>query len=47
MRTIAEDYFDFYDIFKEKYSENLKSRNIKILSDFIDNKNNIIEFHKK
>lgn len=47
MRTIAEDYFDFYDIFKEKYSENLKSRNIKILSDFIDNKKNIIEFHKK
>lgn len=47
MRTIAEDYFDFYDILKEKYSENLKSRNIKILSDFIDNKNNIIEFHKK
>jgi hypothetical protein len=47
MRTIAQEYFDFYEIFKEKYSETLRSRNIKILSDFIDNKNNIIEFHKK
>ena len=46
MRTIAEDYFGFYEIFKEKYCENLKSRNVKILSDFLDNKGNIIEFHK-
>ncbi len=47
MKTIVQEYFDFFMIFKEKYSETLKSKNVKILSDFIDNKNNIIEFHKK
>ena len=47
MRTIAEEYFDFYAIFTEKYSGSLQSRNVKILSYFIDNKDNIIKFHKK
>jgi hypothetical protein len=47
MRSIVEDYFEFYETFKEKYSEILKSRNVKILSSFLVNKSNIIEFHKK
>jgi uracil-DNA glycosylase len=47
MRNIAEDYFEFYETFKEKYSEILKRKFIGILSEFLDNKNNIIEFHKK
>ncbi|HZL11862.1 MAG TPA: uracil-DNA glycosylase family protein [Prolixibacteraceae bacterium] len=47
MRNIVEDYFEFYETFKEKYSEILKIKNVGILSEFLDNKNNIIEFHKK
>ena len=47
MRNIVDDYFEFYETFKEKYSEVLKSNNIGILSKFLDNKNNIIEFHKR
>ena len=47
MRIIAEDFFEFHETFKEKYSEILRSMNIQILSNFIDNKNNIVEFHKK
>lgn len=47
MKTIVEDYFDFYEIFKDKYSETLEGKNIKILSKFLENKNNIIEFHKR
>jgi len=47
MKTIVDEYFEFYEIFKEKYSKILKSENIGILSKFLDNKNNIIEFHKK
>ncbi len=47
MKSIVEDYFEFYEIFKNKYSDDLQSKNIGILSNFIDNKANIIEFHKK
>lgn len=47
MRNIVEDYFEFYKSFSEKYTEVLKSINIGILSEFLDNKNNIIDFHKK
>jgi uracil-DNA glycosylase len=47
MKNIVEDYFEFYETFTEKYSEILRSINIGILSEFLDNKNNIIEFHKK
>lgn len=47
MKSIVENYFEFYEIFTEKYSEKLKSMNIGILSEFLDNKKNIIEFHKK
>lgn len=47
MRNIVEDYFEFYETFKVKYSEILKSKNIGILSEFLDNKNNIIKFHEK
>ncbi|HCN83894.1 MAG TPA: hypothetical protein DIT07_09790 [Sphingobacteriaceae bacterium] len=47
MITIAEDYFSFYETFKSKYSVILKNKNIGILSEFLDNKNHIIEFHKR
>ncbi len=47
MRNIVEKFFEFYEIFNEKYSDILRSNNIGILSEFLDNKNNIIEFHKK
>ena len=47
MKSIAEDYFDFFNFFEEKYSNTLKSKNIRILSEFLDNEKNIIEFHKK
>lgn len=47
MKTIAEDYFEFYEIFKNKYSEELESKNIGILSNFLENRNNINEFHRK
>lgn len=47
MITIVDDYFKFYEIFKTKYSELLQSNNVRILSEFLDNKKNIIEFHKK
>ena len=46
MEKIAQEYFYFYKTFKERYSETLE-RNVKILSDFLDNKDNIINFHKK
>lgn len=47
MRTIVEEYFDFYEIFKNKYFEELQSKNFGILSCFLDNKIHINEFHKK
>lgn len=47
MRNIFENFFEFYKTFKEKYSEILRSQNIGILSEFLDNKDNIVEFQKK
>ena len=47
MKTIVEDYFEFYEIFRDKYSETLERKNIRILYEFLENKNNIIEFHKR
>jgi hypothetical protein len=47
MKSIIDDYFEFYNTFSDRYSVYLKSINIGILSDFLGNKQHIIDFHKK
>ena len=47
MKNIVDDYFSFYKIFRIKYSDILSKNNVGILSNFLENKDHIIEFHKR
>lgn len=45
--NLAEEYFGSFESFKEKFGSELLSNNVNILSDFLDNKQNIIQFHER
>jgi hypothetical protein len=47
MKNIIDNYFEFYKTFSDRYTVYLKSINIGILSEFLENKNNIVAFHNR